>query len=200
MQSDDTITKHPKSKRYEVLMATAREVFWKYGFRRVSIEEICERAGISKMTFYRFFPNKLELAKAVFNKEIDHGLVAFRKLLFSSDHTTEEKVKGLLLMKAEGTHEISHEFLQDFYNSADLGLKEHIDKKIHEAWASAVDDFKRAQKEGIFRKDFQPELFFHLAESVMTILSNKALINSYENPQKLILGIADLMMFGIVQK
>jgi hypothetical protein len=44
-----------KSKKYEDILDAAREKFWKYGFRRVSIEEICVQAKSSKMTFTVFF-------------------------------------------------------------------------------------------------------------------------------------------------
>lgn len=200
MEKEELLKSLQKNKRYDALMLTAREIFWKYGFKRVSIEEICTKAGISKMTFYRLFPNKLELAKAVYDKQIDNGLIAFRALLFSKDHTPEEKVKGMIMMKAEGTHDISPEFLNDFYTSTEIGLKEHIENKTREAWTGVMNDFKKAQQEGVFRKDFKPELFFAMAESVMPILSNKALVDSYANPQELILEIANLMMYGIIQK
>ncbi|WP_372931944.1 TetR/AcrR family transcriptional regulator, partial [Mariniphaga sediminis] len=59
-----------KSKKYLEIMKTARELFWKHGFRRVTIQEICEKAGVSKMTFYKHFPNKIDLAKTVFTNEV----------------------------------------------------------------------------------------------------------------------------------
>lgn len=188
----------PTSKKYNSILDTARDLFWKYGFRRVSIEEIAEKAGVSKMTFYRFFPNKLDLAKAVLNKQIEHGLVAFRSILFSEDHEPDQKVRMLLTLKMEGTHEISKEFLQDLYSNPELGLRDYIEDLTRESWKGVIKDFEKAQKEGIFRKDFKPELFFSMSENIMHLMSNKALLDSYESPQKLIMEIADLMIYGIV--
>lgn len=190
----------PSSKRYDTVLETARELFWKYGYKRVSIEEIAEKAGVSKMTFYRFFPNKLELAKAVLQKVIDKGLVAFRDILFSDEHAPDQKVRMLLLLKMEGSHEISKEFLMDFYDNPELGLRDYIENLTREAWKGVVKDFKKAQKEGIFRKDFKPELFFSMSENIMHLMSNKALVDSYDSPQKLIMEIADLMIYGIVPR
>ncbi len=34
----------------ELILSTGKDLFWKFGFRRVTIEEICKEAGISKMT------------------------------------------------------------------------------------------------------------------------------------------------------
>ncbi|MBN2410872.1 helix-turn-helix transcriptional regulator, partial [candidate division KSB1 bacterium] len=50
---------------------TAKELFFKYGIRRVTIEEICKKARVSKMTFYKFFQNKIELAIVMLKKLYD---------------------------------------------------------------------------------------------------------------------------------
>ena len=58
------MTAQPDSSKSLDILNTARQLFWKHGIRRVSVEEVCREAGVSKMTFYRSFPNKIELAKA----------------------------------------------------------------------------------------------------------------------------------------
>lgn len=98
------------------------------------------------MTFYRFFPNKLELAKAVFDEQVDNGLAAFRNILESDTLPAEEKIRKMLVMKMDGTHEISREFLQDFYNNPELGLKDHIELKTRTVWLEIMEDFKKAQE------------------------------------------------------
>jgi len=47
-------------KRQKILH-TGKELFWKFGFKRVTIEELCKEAGISKMTYYKYFTNKMDL-------------------------------------------------------------------------------------------------------------------------------------------
>jgi len=49
--------------KYQAIFKTGKVLFWKHGIKRVTIEEICTEADVSKMTFYKFFPNKIELAK-----------------------------------------------------------------------------------------------------------------------------------------
>ncbi|MBN1927463.1 MAG: helix-turn-helix transcriptional regulator, partial [Prolixibacteraceae bacterium] len=51
--------------RANQILQSAKKLFWKYGIRKVSIDEICREAGVSRMTFYRLFKNKIELAKVV---------------------------------------------------------------------------------------------------------------------------------------
>lgn len=181
-------------------MLTARELFWKYGFKRVSVEEICEKSGVSKMTFYRFFPNKLELAKAVFDEVINSGLVAFRNIIETSKFTTPQKIQMLLSLKMNGTYDISQEFLQDFYNNPELGLKDHIEKRTKSVWLEVIEDFKKAQKKKIFRKDFKPELLFYISQKFQELVNDKSMLALYDNPQALIMDVANLMIYGIAPR
>ena len=51
-----------KKASYQILFSTAKNLFFKFGLRRVSVEEICKKASVSKMTFYRNFNNKEHIA------------------------------------------------------------------------------------------------------------------------------------------
>ena len=51
------------NKKIQQLVTTAQELFMRHGIRRVTVEEICSEANISKMTFYKYFKNKIELTK-----------------------------------------------------------------------------------------------------------------------------------------
>jgi AcrR family transcriptional regulator len=55
------------SKKYESILITGHDLFWKFGFKRVTIDEICKKAEVSKMTFYKYFTDKIDLAKKVFD-------------------------------------------------------------------------------------------------------------------------------------
>ncbi|MBL0024612.1 MAG: helix-turn-helix transcriptional regulator [Saprospiraceae bacterium] len=58
----DFVTMQTKrSKSYLKIITTAKKLFWKHGSSRVTIEELCREAGVSKMTFYRHFNNKNEI-------------------------------------------------------------------------------------------------------------------------------------------
>lgn len=55
-----------ENKKYKALLEAGKKLFCKHGFRRVTIDEICREAGASKMTFYKWFDNKTEFAKTIF--------------------------------------------------------------------------------------------------------------------------------------
>ncbi len=201
----DSSEKHWEKKprhgeRWNRLMHTARELFWKYGFKRVSIEEICEKSGVSKMTFYRYFANKTEIAKAVFDEEVQRGVIAFRNILNTPKFTTDQKMKMIISLKMNGSYDISKEFLQDFYSNPELGLKEYIEERSRVVWGEMLEDFRKAQRKGLFRKDFKPELFFHLAQKMADLINDKSMLELYESPQALMVELTNMMLYGIVER
>ena len=54
----------------EQIIQTAKELFTKYGYKRVSMDEIAKKANVTKKTIYRYFKSKEELLKYYINQEI----------------------------------------------------------------------------------------------------------------------------------
>ena len=190
------MNKFVNNQKYIAIKETARELFWKHGFRRVTIMEICEKAGVSKMTFYKYFPDKTELAKTVFTNIVNEGMEEFSKVM-KEDISASEKIKKIVLLKAESTNNISKEFLEDFYLGSEPDLRNFVEKKTAEVWQSLLEDWKRAQDAGIFRKDFKPELLLHISFKLIDLLKDEKLNQLYDSPQEFILEFARLIAYGI---
>lgn len=185
-----------KNKKLLEILNAARKLFWKHGFKRVSIEEVCKSAAVSKMTFYRFFPNKIAVAKAVFDLVVEEGLQKFRSIL-KDESSSQEKIRKIILMKMEGTHNISKEFLEDFYSNPDLGLREYVEKRSRHSWNEILKDFQQSQKKGWIRSDIKPEFLFYFAQKIGEILTDENLLKLYDTPQALILELTNFFAYGI---
>jgi len=184
------------NKKYNLLLKAARDLFWKHGFRRVSVEEICRKAGVSKMTFYRFFSNKLELAKTVFDIAVSDGMKQFRDIL-SEASSPQEKMKKIIHMKLEGTHDVSREFMEDFYLYPEAGIKTYIDEKTKRSWEEILNDFRHAQQNGLFRKDMKPEFLLYFTQRLGEMYGDERLAGLYESPQELIRELVNFFTYGI---
>ncbi len=51
--------------KQKVLFRSAEKLFEKYGYRKVSVDEIVKKAGVAKGTFYLYFKNKDELYRRI---------------------------------------------------------------------------------------------------------------------------------------
>jgi len=186
--------------RYVQVLAAARELFWKHGLKRVTVEEICREAGVSKMTFYKFFPNKVALAKAVYDKEVETGYEKFKSIMENENASPLEKMEEMLLLKLEGSNDISPEFMHDFYANPELGLLPHVEEKSREIWIDIIKDFKKAQQQGWLRKDFKPEGIFMFLSKFFDILNDEKFMELYGSPQELVMELARFFIYGIMPR
>jgi AcrR family transcriptional regulator len=185
-----------ENKKLKALMDTGRRLFWKYGFRRVTLDEICREAKVSKMTFYRWFTNKTELARAIYENEVKHGIEKFNAIM-EADIPATERLKAIIKLKAEGTNDISREFLMDFYNSDDESIKSFVEDLTARSWNEIISGFRTAQEKGWFRKDFKPELLLFITQHLVPMYTDEKLLKLYDTPQDLILELANFFTYGI---
>ena len=61
----------PKSERRAQVLAAAQEVFVAVGYHAAGMDDIAERAGVSKPVLYQHFPSKLDLYLALLDAGID---------------------------------------------------------------------------------------------------------------------------------
>ncbi|MEE4285567.1 MAG: TetR/AcrR family transcriptional regulator [Mariniphaga sp.] len=186
-------TENPK---YNDIVKTAHELFWKHGISRVTIEEICREANVSKMTFYKFFSNKLDLGKKVIDDIMGETIQKYRDIM-NEDTSFQQKVKKQLKAKFDGTREISPELVNDIYSNKKLGLHKYWQKRANEITMEVMQDYKKAQDEGWIRKDLKIEFIFYFANKMSEFLSDSKLLAMYDSMQDLIMEVANLFFYGI---
>jgi len=186
-------------KRQQILR-TGKELFWKFGFKRVSVEEICKEAGVSKMTYYKFFNNKMELVKTLVDEILQSGLIKYRKLMDSA-LPYPEKVLGMIELKREQTHTMSSEFFKDYLQSGDPELIAYLEKLSQENLQIFIDDFRKAQENGEIRKDLKVEFIMAVLNQLMDwVQHDKALMELYDKPQDLAVEMTRFMFYGILER
>jgi AcrR family transcriptional regulator len=87
----------PRSARRKQLLGAAREVFVVHGYHAAAMDDIAERAGVSKPVLYQHFPSKRELYLALVQQHSDELLEAIRAALAS---TTNNKQRVAATMAA----------------------------------------------------------------------------------------------------
>ena len=61
------------SKKQQQIVNSGKELFFQYGVKRIRVEEICRKAKVSKMTFYKYFENKFALAEHIVQEILNDG-------------------------------------------------------------------------------------------------------------------------------
>ena len=187
---------HLDNKKYQDLLNTARELFFKHGTKRVTIEEICEKADVSKMTFYKFFRNKNELATRVLSdlndrimKEQDdimnRPIPFIDKIKEIINHliTTSEELEDIFLDEMWGANE---DFML-FFNALKMGSYQLIS-----------DFIVQGQKEGVIRKTLKPDVIMFIIEKFQEMLNSDRMKDIAPDPHERLDHMLNLMFYGII--
>ena len=82
--TDDKSARLPRDERRAQLLVAALEVFTAAGYHSAAMDEIADRANVSKPVLYQHFPSKLDLYLAVLDIHIDSLVFAIQKAIASN--------------------------------------------------------------------------------------------------------------------
>ncbi|MDP3713269.1 MAG: TetR/AcrR family transcriptional regulator [Mycobacteriales bacterium] len=83
-------TRLPRQARRKQLLGAAQEIFVAQGYHAAAMDDIAERAGVSKPVLYQHFPGKLELYLALLD---EHAADLTRKVVAALQSTTDNRLR-----------------------------------------------------------------------------------------------------------
>ncbi len=187
------------SPKYIQLVEAAHGLFWRYGIKRVSVEEICRTAGISKMTFYAHFKNKVELALYVLSKVMQTGIKAYRDIM-DCDAPFAEKAADFIQLKIEANPEVSREIVEELVHSPIPEIAEYIQGQTQQNIRLLLDDLAQAQQKGEIRQDIKPEFLLFFIQHMIELATDERLTGLYGSPQDLTRELLSLFFYGILPR
>lgn len=183
--------------KLQQLVATARDLFMRHGIRRVTVEEICSVATISKMTFYKHFRNKIDLTKYLLNQVYSEQMAEYRKIM-DSQIPYPEKVKKIIQQKQENTIMISQEFFNDLWRNPIPEVVKLLEKNREESLTEVLNDLEAAREKGDIRKDINPEFILYFLNGMSEMAKDENLLRLYKSPNNLIMELTNIFFYGIL--
>ncbi len=178
------------------LKATARELFMRHGIRRVTIEEICKTSGISKMTFYKYFSNKTDIAQRVVMDIYEEGQQWFDEIS-AQPMSFVEKVEKMLQLKMEMLEKMSDEFLTELMD-LETELKEFVLEQQHKHIQHTLDFFMEAQKQGEIRQEIAPQFILFMLNHSLQIVRDPQLTQIIPNPRERVKELSYWLVYGLM--
>ena len=183
------------SKKRDRIVETAIELFTKHGIRRITIEEICGTAGASKMTFYKYFDNKIDLLRHIWERWFDEGYRVLDEI-DAMEISFPEKMRRLIEYKMEFASRVSPEFLGEVVN-ASPDLAGFIGEMKAENIRRFMGFVERAQARGDMRS-MRPEFFLAIMNKLMDVVSEENLARTYTDRLDLLQDVLNVLFFGIL--
>ena len=182
--------------KIEDILESAQQLFWKFGIKKVSIEEICKSAKVSKMTFYRSFSNKNQLAAQVLTDLLEKGYADYRAIM-NQDIAFSEKIRLTILLKHESSNQISEEFLKDIYQNEDTDLMNIIKGYKEKSLNDVKNDFTQAQQKGWIRDDLSIDFLLYMMNHLGEKLFDENLKAMFPNVHDLIMELTTFFFYGV---
>lgn len=179
----------------ERILTKAADLFFRYGIRSITMDEIAAQLGISKKTIYQFFTDKDDMVSAVIGQEIhkhEEECVLFRQKAENAVHQiviAQESVEEMLRY----TNPLMMYDLEKHHPRAYQRLKEF---KYQFLYQVLMDNLQWGMEEGVYRADlnrdivvkarieaaflvFNPDVFPHSRYKVVEVAYELAILFLY---------------------
>jgi AcrR family transcriptional regulator len=178
------------------IVDVASRRFMENGITKVTLDEIAGELGMSKKTMYKFFPSKEDLLKTVVHAMMNALRVRVEAVV-NSDKPFVEKAPELLALIGRQISIMSKQFLFDLQRFTPQLWKEIDDFRRQRILTNVRKIFIQAQQEGIFRKDFDIELFILVfISSVQGIVNPQTLSQQSFSAEEALRGIFKIIFEG----
>jgi AcrR family transcriptional regulator len=141
----------------ENIIVTAEELFLRYGFKRVTMDDIAREMAISKKTIYQYFKDKNEIVCSVTEQYLQKENAAIEALEAEAENVIEYLVKlsKQLRKHVAVVHPAAMDDLKKYFPQ---GWKIFIRYKREYFLTSMIKLLKKGMEEGYFRKEMNPEV------------------------------------------
>lgn len=201
-QTENQTVKERMTRRSEKtrkrIMAYSQRLFFERGFRKVTVEELCAGMGISKRTFYRYFPDRDGLVEAVTTDSMSGYMGPIIRNLTSDgpvDHILERHFDLLLnqVFPNVSTQMMAdvQTLMPETWERIDqfrIGIAETITNLLH-----------RGQTEGTVRKDTDPSSVGKFIQGTLTNLANpRFLMEQGLSIEQFVTTFQKLLLHGVL--
>lgn len=188
------MTRMPKKKRQ--IIETARRIFTQHGIRRVSVEEICQKAGVSKMTFYRYYESKIVLAEEIVRAIYEEAFAHF-DILYGSEAKVEEIFEQIISYKQKLAEEFGPALLEDFLNPASP-LAHFVAEMKKRGMNQFMKFLAERQARGEVRNDIRPEFILAMVNKLQELAFDKDIRALYRDQADMVREVNTFFFYGIV--
>lgn len=181
----------------ERIELAAHELFYRFGIKSVTMDDIAKHLSISKKTIYSFFEDKDQIVSTLCNKDLHDRECKFAQIARESKNAIDEI---LMLMK----------FMGEMFSGMNPNLFYDMQKYHPEAWKSfktfkeekilkmVVENLQKGMEQGLYRKDMDIRIIAKLRVEQVEMAFNPNIFPSDKfKPVQVQMQLLDHFMHGI---
>jgi AcrR family transcriptional regulator len=141
----------------ERILAEAEQLFWKYGVRSVTMEDIAKRLGISKKTIYQHFTDKEAIIYQVVQDKISQDQSEVSCMAVDAANPVEEILQVLEIMRKHAD-KASPNLLIDIQRHYPQAFGLYRQHKEGYIMRYILENIQKGVEQGIYRADMNPTI------------------------------------------
>jgi len=175
----------------------AQELFFKYGLRSVTMDDIAKHLGMSKKTIYQCYADKDEMVHELMDRHIKHNECILKGFCEKSENVVEEvfnvmknmteifsKINPLLFYELQKYHPKSWQLIKEF--------KERFVQRMVES------SIEKGKKDGYVRENINTKIMARLRMEEVEMAFNPQLFSPDKfNILQVQLALAEHFLYGI---
>lgn len=183
----------------EKIEHNAKELFWKHGFKKVSIEEICKKSHVSRKTFYTYYENKNALIFFILMELMEFSIAQYQEII-NEDIAFVDKIEKALTLKYNMSKSFSKEFLEDFYAIDSPEMLMYFKQETDKSMALTRQLFEQSQQSGQISSEINIEFIMWLLNKYQEIMNSKEIIEMFPTVEELTKQISAAFVYGMMRK
>ncbi|MBN8823965.1 MULTISPECIES: TetR/AcrR family transcriptional regulator [unclassified Spirosoma] len=159
------------------ILAEAERLFWRYGIRSVTMEDIAKQLGISKKTIYQHFTDKEQILSEVIQDKFGRDHKAMACVAVEAENPVAE-IMHVLAMIQKNADQVSPNLLIDMkrhYPQAFALFKQY---KEGEVLRSILENIQKGIEQGLYRSDLNPGILARLRVEQIELAFNNDIFPS----------------------
>ncbi len=182
----------------EIIDTTAKDLFWKHGFKKVSIDEICKKSHISRKTFYTYYGNKNALVISILESMTNEMFDLFEKLIQDESKSFSDKITEMMQLKSEMNKGFSMEFVTDFYHPDSAEILEFFKKVTAKSITITKEFFEKAQQRGEMNPELDINFVMWYMQKQVEMLQSSEFQSLFSDSVTMTKQISELLIYGIM--
>jgi AcrR family transcriptional regulator len=175
----------------------AKELFLKYGFKKVTVDEICRKAHVSRKTYYTFYENKNALVLYIVDEISRQSLQDFSALI-DGPGSFAEKMSKAMELKFEFSKSMSMEFIADIFDPTATEIMKYWKNVMQESMLLLMNFLKDGQLKGEMNPDLNLNFVLWFYSKMSDMLKAPEALSMFSNVEEFVKQVTQVLVFGIM--
>lgn len=185
------------SPKQAALIVSATRLFHRHGFARVSVEELCGHAKVSKVTFYRYYKGKDELILHIL-KLLFEDISARVWAVLDSEIELKQKFDRVAIIKQEFTHVLGEEIVGGLFSYQ--GVLEYFKELSRQSMEDLRSFLQREQSLGKLNPKLNIDILLALMNGINNMITEQKLALMGVSYPELVAQINEILVYGLFKR